>query len=78
MRAPTIRTELRPGDVREIVRMHGVLYAREFGFDPSFEAYVDGPLAEFAMRSAANERIWIAEAGPRIALDDLRQPQLPQ
>jgi len=65
-RALTIRTELRPGDLGEIVKMHGVFYAREFGFDSSFQAYVAGPLADFARRAADRERIWIAEDGARI------------
>jgi len=66
MRALTLRTTVRPGDLGEIVRMHGVLYAREFGFDPSFEGYVAGPLAEFARRGEARERLFIAEDGSRI------------
>ena len=56
-----LRTELRPGDLGAVVRMHGLLYAREHGFDRSFEAYVAEPLAAFAQRNAARERIWLAE-----------------
>jgi N-acetylglutamate synthase-like GNAT family acetyltransferase len=59
--AISIRTDLRPGDVGSVVRMHGVLYAREYGFDSTFEAYVAGPLARFVQSSAPNERIWLAE-----------------
>src|SRR5258707_2408785 len=66
MRAAAIRTTLRPGDLGAIVRMHGLTYSREFGFDATFEAYVAGPLAEFALRSSAKERLWIAEDGNRI------------
>jgi GNAT superfamily N-acetyltransferase len=57
----TLRTELRPGDVGTIVHRHGVIYARERGFDPTFEAYVAGPLAEFVRAGSPRERIWIAE-----------------
>jgi N-acetylglutamate synthase-like GNAT family acetyltransferase len=57
----TLRTELRPGDIGEIVRLHGVLYAREHGFDPTFEAYVAEPLARFAIAASPRERLWIAE-----------------
>jgi GNAT superfamily N-acetyltransferase len=62
----TLRTRLRAGDVGSVVRMHGVVYAREHGFDPSFEAYVAGPLAAFALRRSARERLWIAERGGRL------------
>ena len=57
----TIRTGLESGDVGAIVRMHGVLYGREHGFDATFEAYVAEPLARFALAASPRERIWIAE-----------------
>jgi len=62
----TVRTELRPGDIGEVVRMHGVLYAREYGFDPTFEAYVAEPLARFAIAASPREQLWIAERDGRI------------
>ena len=34
-----IRTNLQPGDVGRIITLHGVLYAQEYGFDPTFEAF---------------------------------------
>ena len=57
----SVRTELAPGDLGRVVMLHGEIYAREYGFDPSFEAYVAGPLAEFALSRSERERIWIAE-----------------
>ena len=57
-----LRTGLRPGDIGEIVRLHGDLYAREHGFDVTFEAYVAGPLGEFVLHPRPRSRIWIAEA----------------
>ena len=57
----TLRTSLRPGDVGYIVYLHGVLYARESGFDSTFEAYVAGPLAEFVRAGNPRNRLWIAE-----------------
>lgn len=57
-----LRTDLRPGDIGEIVRLHGDLYAREHGFDVTFEAYVAGPLGDFVLHPRRRSRIWIAEA----------------
>src|SRR5581483_7235805 len=56
-----IRTSLTPGDVGSVVRLHGVLYAKEYGFDHTFEAYVAAPLAKFVQSPGPNERIWLAE-----------------
>jgi ribosomal protein S18 acetylase RimI-like enzyme len=63
----TLRTVLRPGDLGAIVHLHGVVYAREYGFDPTFEAYVAGPLAGFVRAGSDRERIWIAERAGRLA-----------
>lgn len=62
----TFRTYLRPGDLGWIVFRHGVLYADEYGFDSTFEAYVAGPMAEFVRAASARERIWIAEQADRV------------
>ena len=51
---------LEPGDAGEVVRWHGLLYHREYGFDHTFEAYVAEPLAEFIRRGSDREGIWIA------------------
>ena len=57
----TFRTELRPGDVGWLIHRHGVVYAAEWGFDPTFEAYVAEPLAKFVKCRTERERLWIAE-----------------
>ncbi len=61
-----LRTTLAPGDLGSIVRLHGVVYAKEYGFDTTFEAYVAGPLAEFVRNPSDRDRLWIAEQGDRL------------
>lgn len=56
-----IRTELKPGDIGYLTYLHGVLYANEYGWDYTFEAYVAGPLAEFARSQTDRDRIWLVE-----------------
>jgi GNAT superfamily N-acetyltransferase len=62
-----MRTALQPGDFGEIVAMHGRVYAREYGFDTTFEAYVAEPFAAFVRRASPRERIWIEDGDGRIA-----------
>ena len=61
-----MRTALQPGDFGAIVAMHGRLYAAEYGFDTTFEAYVAEPLAGFVLRASPRERIWVEERDGRI------------
>jgi DNA-binding MarR family transcriptional regulator/N-acetylglutamate synthase-like GNAT family acetyltransferase len=52
----------RPGDMGRVVQMHGELYAREFGYDTTFEALVAEIAAQFVRDfDPAWERCWIAE-----------------
>jgi GNAT superfamily N-acetyltransferase len=62
----TVRHELRPGDVGRVVLLHGTIYAQEYGFDSTFEAYVAGPLSELVRARSERDRLWIAERGDRI------------
>lgn len=62
----TLRHDRRPGDLGSIIYLHGAIYAREYGFDSTFESYVAGPLSEFALRRSERDRLWIAERENRI------------
>ena len=50
-----------PGEFGWIIQRHGALYAREYGFDTSFEALVAEIVAAYLARhDPARERCWIA------------------
>lgn len=62
-----IRHELKPGDIGYLTYLHGVLYAKEYKYDQTFEAYVAHGLVEFVKAfNPYRDRIWIAEAEGRI------------
>ena len=44
-----IRSNLHPGDIGELVRLHGTLYAQEYGWDYTFEGYVAASFGEFVL-----------------------------
>ena len=56
--------DLEPGDRGWIVSRHGVLYAREYGWDASFETLVASIMGAF---DPARDRAWIAELDGRRA-----------
>lgn len=63
----TIRTELRPGDLGYIVHRQGILYAEEYNYGLSFEAYIGAGLNEFYQQyDPEKDRVWICEDGSRI------------
>ena len=57
-----IRERLRPGDIGALTRLHGELYAREYGYGVAFEAYCADGLAEIVHRyDHTRDRLWLAE-----------------
>lgn len=61
-RVPYILRPHQPGDIGWVIQRHGALYAREYGWDESFEALVAEIAASFLRDlDPANERCWIAE-----------------
>ncbi|MCG8549606.1 MAG: helix-turn-helix domain-containing GNAT family N-acetyltransferase [Desulfobacterales bacterium] len=62
----TIRSH-RPGDIGYVIHRHGVIYAREYGFNTEFDAYVAGGMADFIENKTPGEHLWIAECRNRFA-----------
>jgi GNAT superfamily N-acetyltransferase len=64
----TIRRLAEPGDLGWAVLANGELYAREYGWDTSYEALVARIVADYANdHDAEREAAWIAEAdGQRV------------
>jgi N-acetylglutamate synthase-like GNAT family acetyltransferase len=59
----TLRHTLRPGDLGYLITLHGTVYAQEYGYDTTFEAYVAQGIAEFINSlNPRRDRIWLAES----------------
>ncbi len=60
--SPIVLRPPEPGDMGWIIQRHGALYAREYGWDESFEALVAKIAAAFVdSHDPKRERCWIAE-----------------
>lgn len=63
----SIRTELRPGDLGAVTRMHAIFYDREHGYGTQFEMYVARGLCEFYEKyDPKRSRIWACEHQDRM------------
>jgi DNA-binding MarR family transcriptional regulator/GNAT superfamily N-acetyltransferase len=61
-RPPAVLRDPGPGDMGWVVQSHGSLYAREYGFDASFEGLVAEIAGKFLTSfDASRERCWIAD-----------------
>jgi N-acetylglutamate synthase-like GNAT family acetyltransferase len=57
-----IRTNLRPGDIGYLIYLHGILYAKEYGWDYTFEGYVAESLTKsIPSLDEGKGCLWIAE-----------------
>lgn len=63
-----IRTEPEPGDLGNIIALHGQLYWKEYGYDLRFERYVMETIQDFmAHFNPRQDRIWLATSLGRLA-----------
>lgn len=50
-----IRSHMEPGDIGYIIYLHGLLYAREYGLDHTFESYVAERIGQFGQQYDASK-----------------------
>jgi len=63
----TVRNYFKPGDIGYLTYLHGTIYAKEYGFNQTFESYVAKGLSGFVESfDPVNERIWLVESNSQI------------
>ena len=63
----TIRNDIRPGDIGSLIRLHGMVYFEEFGYDLEFEKYVAQTFVEFLNMDSNDRKLWIVEMDGEVA-----------
>ena len=62
-----IRTHIEPGDIGYIIYLHGLLYAREYRLDHTFESFVAERIGQFGQQyDASKDYFAVAEIDDRI------------
>jgi GNAT superfamily N-acetyltransferase len=62
-----VRTNIKPGDIGQVIYLHGTLYAKEYDLDYTFEGYVAAGLGEFAKTfDERKDHLWLAEDKGRL------------
>jgi N-acetylglutamate synthase-like GNAT family acetyltransferase len=62
-----VRKSFKPGDIGYLTYLHGTIYAKEYGYDQTFKAYVAAGLAEFLKSFNPNkDRMCLAEVDDQI------------
>ena len=62
-----LRHSVRPGDIGYLTHLHGTIYAREYGYDTTFEAYVAAGIADFIESfNSKKDHIWMAETNRQV------------
>jgi peptidyl-dipeptidase Dcp len=58
----TIRNDLKPGDLEQVIQLHRIIYGEEYQYGPAFHDYVTKTLDEFQQQYDPDiDRVWICE-----------------
>ena len=55
------RNKFHPGNIGQIISLHGVIAHKDFGYDCRLEAYVAEHLGRFAREENPKNKIWIVD-----------------
>lgn len=63
----SVRNELKPGDVGQVIHLHGWIYAVECGYNYEFEGYVCKTFYDFFQNyNPEKDRFWFVEANGKM------------